>query len=147
MKLVTLSQECGTPETEEEFAQLRSDRLEAFIRVRVNKGTELPPKDDERRPPKTKGTVEEAKMGKDNLIARAFKVKDKEVIIEKPSTPSPKSPVSNTRHQEATIVSVSPRQNRFSSDERASKFLEDEVWFHKVRNTLDPCGKHVPSDC
>jgi len=87
-----------------------------------------------------KGNVEEAKHGVDKLIKRAAECLNKPSILESPasSTTDASKATQNTRHEQATIISIEAHQKMFSNEEKASSYLQDEMWVHQVIQALDP---------
>ena len=92
-----------------------------------------------------KGKKQEAGSGSDNLIKRAFDRSQKEIVFKSPTNEqqpvASSPPTANSRHTEATIVSVSPKQTQFSNEVMASTFLDNDRWVMEVKKILEP-DKH-----
>ena len=120
-KLLENNQKCQIElaKTEEptlqDFSKCTVVQLTAYIHVREFEATQEIGKDDDWKWPK-KGKVEEAETGEDNLIKRAFERKDKPVILREPTKPEAMSPTPNTRHSNATLISITPEKTTFSNE-------------------------------
>jgi hypothetical protein len=128
----------GQEATLQLFSKATVQELKAFVFARSFKNI------DESWKPPNKGKPEEAEAGADNLIKRAFDCHNKPIILEKPSdaiaVPSSQA-TNNTRHSEATVVSIEPSKAFFSNaDQKASRFLSTHSWVLQVLTALDPNG-------
>jgi hypothetical protein len=126
--------------TMEDFQKCSVKELKAFIHVQQFKSVDGPSKDDEWEKFPNKGKVEDAKAGQKNLIKMAFDRWGKPIILESPEQASvaPAAALPNTRHTDATVLSVQAQDTPFSTEEKASSFLQDKSWVFQVSKALNP---------
>jgi hypothetical protein len=65
--------------------------------------------------------------------------------LKEPPNSNPVYNSKNTRHSEATIVTVQPHKVVFSVEEKASSYLSKPQWVYQVLQSLDPDSKHSPA--
>ena len=119
------------PVTYELLNKATISELKAFIHARTHKSIDAPMK-----LPK-KGKVEDARNGDDNLLKRAFDVKDKPFILEEPSVPPPEPAPGSNRHALATVVTIQPHISFWTSTTWATSYLNNEAWVLQVFKTFD----------